>query len=105
VRHKLGENSPAMHNGVHWQTYRLANDLEPTMSSAECPDDHNRLLAMEERITFLQRSLDELNEVVIQQDQRLESLKRELSRLGSSLERLADASPGENLPHEKPPHY
>jgi hypothetical protein len=31
------------------------------MSSAECPDDHNRLLAMEERITFLQRSLDELN--------------------------------------------
>ena len=75
------------------------------MSSAECPDDHNRLLAMEERITFLQRSLDELNEVVIQQDQRLESLKRELSRLGSSLERLADASSGGDLPHEKPPHY
>jgi len=75
------------------------------MSSAECPDDHSRLLAMEERISFLQRSLDELNGVVIQQDQRLESLKRELARLGSSLERLADASSGGDLPHEKPPHY
>ncbi len=75
------------------------------MSSAERFDDHNRLLAMEERITFLQRSLDELNEVVIQQDQRLEGLKRELARLGSSLGRLADASSGGDLPHEKPPHY
>jgi uncharacterized coiled-coil protein SlyX len=46
-----------------------------------------------------------LNAVVIQHDQRLESLKRELSRLGSSLERLADASSGGDLPHEKPPHY
>jgi SlyX protein len=75
------------------------------MSAPDAPDDHNRLLAMEERITFLQRSLDELNEVVIQQDQRLEGLKRELARLGSSLERLADASSGGDLPHEKPPHY
>ncbi len=75
------------------------------MSAPDVPDDHNRLLAMEERITFLQRSLDELNEVVIQHDQRLENLKRELARLGSSLERLADASSGGDLPHEKPPHY
>jgi SlyX protein len=75
------------------------------MINPDIPEDHKQLLAMEERITFLQRSLDQLNEVVVEQDQRLESLKRELARLGSSLERLADASSGGDLPHEKPPHY
>lgn len=69
------------------------------------PEAHQRLLAMEERLTFQQRVIDELNGVVLSHDRRLEQLSRELMRVAGSLERLADASPGENLPHEKPPHY
>lgn len=69
------------------------------------PEDHTRLLAMEERLTFQQRVIDELNEVVLNHDRRLEQLSRELARYAASLERLAAASPGDDLPHEKPPHY
>jgi SlyX protein len=74
------------------------------MTEPESPLDHQRLLAVEERIAFLQRTIDELNEVILQHDQRLESVKRELGRLGASVERMADAAGGD-LPHEKPPHY
>lgn len=75
------------------------------MTLPKIPEDRNRLLAMEERLTFQQRVIDELNEVVLHHDQRLEQLSRELARFAVSLERVADASQGDDLPHEKPPHY
>ncbi len=69
------------------------------------PEAHQRLLAMEERLTFQQRTIEELNGVVLSHDRRLEQLSRELGRIAGAMGRLADALPGEELPHEKPPHY
>jgi len=75
------------------------------MIPPDASDARQRLLAMEERLTFQQRTIDELNGVVLSHDRRLEQLSRELARIAGSVERLAEASPGEDLPHEKPPHY
>jgi uncharacterized coiled-coil protein SlyX len=75
------------------------------MALPDTSDNDERLHAMEERLTFQQRVIDELNEVVLHHEHRLEQLSREVARFAASLQRLADSSPGEDLPHEKPPHY
>ena len=62
------------------------------------------LIALEEKITFQQRQLDELNDVVLQQQAELERQRRELAKLANVAQGLLDRS-GEDLPHEKPPHY
>jgi uncharacterized coiled-coil protein SlyX len=48
--------------------------------------------------------LDELNEVVLQQDRRINQLGRDLAKYTATLERLAESA-SDDLPHEKPPHY
>lgn len=72
-------------------------------SSADNPDD--RLLKMEEKLMFQQRTLDELNEVVLQQQSELGRLRIELDSLRTLAERAIELSGGDDLPHEKPPHY
>jgi SlyX protein len=73
--------------------------------SDEESDNAKRIQAVEERLMFQQRLLDELNDVVLRQQKRLDDLTRRLGKLADALERLADASAGGELPHEKPPHY
>lgn len=68
-------------------------------------DAHQRLIALEERLTFQQRLIDDLNEALL--DHRRETLRlaQELERCRLAMEHLREAALGENLPHEKPPHY
>jgi SlyX protein len=76
------------------------------MSSASADDNlpDERFIALEERLAFQQRMLDELNTVVVSQQGDLDRLRREVSRLTATSQLLMERS-GENLPHEKPPHY
>ncbi|QEG33466.1 SlyX family protein [Bythopirellula goksoeyrii] len=62
------------------------------------------LVTLEERLTFQQRQLDELNEVILLQQAELERQRRELTKLANLAQGLLDRT-GEDLPHEKPPHY
>lgn len=62
------------------------------------------LIALEEQLTFQQRQLDALNEVVLQQQSELDRQRRELEKLAKVAQGLLDRT-GEDLPHEKPPHY
>jgi uncharacterized coiled-coil protein SlyX len=64
----------------------------------------DRLHAMEERITFQQKAIDDMHEVVLRQQRQLEAVERELVRLTAAMGRLSELSQGD-LPHEKPPHY
>jgi SlyX protein len=69
-------------------------------------NDDARLVSLEERLTFQQRLIDELNSVVLQQRRELDRLTQEFVRLQAAMQTLRDAAAlGENLPHEKPPHY
>jgi len=74
------------------------------MATTEGGADGDRLLAVEERLTFQQRTVEELNEVVLRHERRIEELTRELAGYAATLEGLS-RQVGEDLPHEKPPHY
>lgn len=68
-------------------------------------DPAARLLGLEEKIMFQQRGLEELNEVILRQQGELDQLRREVQSLRSLSERVVEQAGGEDLPHEKPPHY
>lgn len=75
------------------------------MTSPELPFDPQRLTDLEERLTYQQHLIDQLNDVVLGQARQLERLGRELANYVTAVERLAQNSQGDDLPHEKPPHY
>jgi uncharacterized coiled-coil protein SlyX len=74
------------------------------MSTGEKRTDGDRLLALEERLMFQQRAIEDLNEVVLRHERRIEELTREAAAYAAALDRLS-RQVGEDLPHEKPPHY
>lgn len=69
--------------------------------------DIERLSDLELVITFLQRTLEELNEVVLQQQRQIERQEKELAVLKSGLQGLADSivEVPRRPEDEKPPHY
>ena len=69
---------------------------------APTPEDHDRLRALEERLTFQQRLLEQFDEALLRQQGEIERLKRDLTACRAAIEQ---SSLGEDLPHEKPPHY
>jgi uncharacterized coiled-coil protein SlyX len=75
--------------------------------TAAARDDpfESRLQALEERLMFYQRQVDELSEVVLGQRREVDQLRRELAQCRSQLERIESSGGGDDLPHEKPPHY
>jgi len=63
-----------------------------------------RIVELENRLTFQDDTIDQLNRVVSDQDQRILRLEAELRRTREQVEMLVplmQASPGE----EPPPHY
>lgn len=77
-----------------------------TTAPENAPSDKGRqqLALLEEKLTYQQRQLEELNAVVIAQQEQLDQLRREVARLGGVVQDVL-ATGTENLPHEKPPHY
>ena len=61
------------------------------------------IVELEKRMTYLEKYVEELNEVIVDQQRQLNSCQKELSRLRPK----GEPSPiGEDRPHdEKPPHY
>ncbi len=65
-----------------------------------------RLVAVEELMTHLDRVLQDLNEVVLNQQQRLERLETRWSRLANELEIVSQrVDEPRTLEDDKPPHY
>ncbi len=73
--------------------------------SRKLPRSASSLIELEEKLMFQQRVLDELNGVVLQQQAELVRLGRELHSLRTVVHQLHEHGQGEDLPHEKPPHY
>ncbi len=69
------------------------------------PDPEQRILALEERLSFQQRAIDELGAVALDHRRELDRLTRDLAQCRGALDDFRQAGAGENLPHEKPPHY
>jgi uncharacterized coiled-coil protein SlyX len=65
-------------------------------------DDQIRL---ESKITFVEQTVSELNEVVYAQQKEIERLKTAVKRIEERLAGGDALGDGGNLPHVKPPHY
>lgn len=66
-----------------------------------------RLTRLEEKSSYAEDLLDELNRLVYRQQQQLDQLTREVVQLRQQLAQASDASTGaaRNLRDELPPHY
>lgn len=73
--------------------------------AAEPNDLTAQVIELEHKLSFQQQAFDQLNGVVLEQQAELERLRRELASLRQSLQGLTDRGVGDDLPHEKPPHY
>lgn len=78
------------------------------MSDGHAPQartGEERLARLEEENYFLQKRLDDLNEVLTLQQKQLDTLERELARTRDALARLRDAVGGNAPVNTPPPHY
>jgi len=64
-----------------------------------------QVVELEHKLTFQQLAFDQLNGVVLEQQAELERLRREVASLRQLLQGFAERGVGDDLPHEKPPHY
>ena len=65
-----------------------------------------RLVDLEIRFTHLERTLAEMDQVVLAQSKQIESLSRSLAALGAELRSVSGSIVEERKPEdEKPPHY
>jgi uncharacterized coiled-coil protein SlyX len=73
--------------------------------SSLSPTEAQRIHALEEQLAFQQHTVDGLGETVRGQQAQLEHLKSQLEQMQGFVERLSSGELGQDLPHEKPPHY
>ncbi|MEO2049033.1 MAG: SlyX family protein [Pirellulales bacterium] len=73
--------------------------------SSSSPTEAQRIHALEEQLAFQQHTVDGLEETVRGQQTQLEHLKSQLEQMRGFVERLSSGELGQDLPHEKPPHY
>ena len=65
----------------------------------------DRVIKLEELMTHQQHTLQQLDEVVRNTNLGMEELRRSLRAELDRLKWQFDNRSGEDLPHEKPPHY
>ena len=78
-----------------------------TANDGQYQDQLNeRVVALETLLTHLQRTVGELDQVVLAQQKRIETLERSIGALRAELSSLAGAAQQTSKPEdEKPPHY
>ena len=64
----------------------------------------SKLVELEEKISFLQNMLDELNMVVFRQSEKIEKLTNEIKVTNEKLINHSDSSDSE-VTDDQPPHY
>lgn len=65
--------------------------------------DESRLIELESKIAFLEHTIDELNEVLLEVRAQVDRIEQTLSQTREQLEQ--QAAGGADLPFQKPPHY
>lgn len=67
--------------------------------------DSDRLSKIESTITYQDQQIQDLSDMVGQQWQEIDRLKKHLSHATTRLENLENPTEGGDVPDEKPPHY
>ncbi len=69
-------------------------------------DTSETRIAVESKIAFLERTVDDLNDVILAQGKSLDALEARLVKLEARLHGVQNAEGGEVDPlEERPPHY
>lgn len=79
--------------------------VSDSSTAGESGPPSREFVELQEQLAFQQRLLDQLNSVLLEQQSSIEELRRELAALRSLVRELREQDRGEDLPHEKPPHY
>lgn len=64
---------------------------------------NNRILHLEEKFAYQEKTVDALNDVIIEQQAQINNLEEEVRRLRLQINSADEASP--ELPNVPPPHY
>lgn len=64
---------------------------------------NNRILHLEEKFAYQEKTVDALNDVIIEQQAQINSLEEEVRRLRLQMSSADEAGP--ELPSVPPPHY
>lgn len=67
--------------------------------------DEERIVEIETKIAFQENTIKVLNDVVCKQQEEIEQLQRNCKLLFNQMKELSAQSSGDNLKHERPPHY
>jgi len=66
----------------------------------------NKLIELEEKISYLQKMLDELNMVIFRQGEKIEKLNRQIKETNEKLTNQSESQPEKfEVIDDKPPHY
>ena len=66
----------------------------------------NKLVELEEKISYLQNMLDELNMVIFRQGEKIEKLTSQIKETNEKIIRQSESQPEQSVVHDdKPPHY
>lgn len=67
-------------------------------------NDKDPHLELEIKITYLEKTLSELNEVVFKQQKKMDVLEKNIQKSQARIDEMEQSS-GSDLAHVKPPHY
>ena len=67
--------------------------------------DENRLIDIELKLTHQEDTVDALNQIVYQQQKKIDELEKLLTALVRQVKNSADNVGERNIENEKPPHY
>ncbi|MCG8425921.1 MAG: SlyX family protein [Chromatiales bacterium] len=69
------------------------------------PDTQEQLIELETKLAFQEQTIDVLNETVIEQQRRIETLEKIVLALREQVQQLTPAQPGSPAEEPPPPHY
>ena len=65
-----------------------------------------KLIELEEKISYLDHTIEELNKVVFRQMQKIDELEEMIKHLSGKIDQLRDNSEsGAQITNDRPPHY
>jgi SlyX protein len=69
------------------------------------PDMRARIEALEVRIAYQDRIIEDLNTAVTEQWRQIDNLTKQVARMADRLQRVEDSVPPSGEPEPPPPHY
>jgi uncharacterized coiled-coil protein SlyX len=84
----------------------MVTGLTGAENTVNLKSNESRLTSLEELVTHLERTAQDLNDVLLAQQKRIEQLDQQMILLRGEVDRaLTDTTQPPRLEDEKPPHY